>query len=170
MTDSENWFALAVYIAVAVVVADLATRSRRRAAEAEQREREAALLAGIATGCCPVRTSPPRRTPSQPRSARCWAAAARGSISAAAAIRRPASRRSSSRPPAASSGTLYVRESAAPNLAVRRRFLPALPSLLAVAIDRERLTREALEAADAARATPSRRRCCAPSATTCAPR
>ncbi len=39
LADSENWFALAVYLATAVVVSDLAARSRRRAAAAEQRER-----------------------------------------------------------------------------------------------------------------------------------
>jgi two-component system, OmpR family, sensor histidine kinase KdpD len=39
LRDSENWFALAVYLVTAVVVSDLAARARRRAAEAEQRER-----------------------------------------------------------------------------------------------------------------------------------
>jgi two-component system sensor histidine kinase KdpD len=43
-------------------------------------------------------------------------------------------------------GTLYVRESADSSLAIRRRFLPALASLVAVALDRERLAREAVEA------------------------
>src|SRR5438105_2180588 len=45
LRDSENWFALAVYLVTAVVVSELAARARRRAGEAEQREREAALLA-----------------------------------------------------------------------------------------------------------------------------
>ena len=44
-------------------------------------------------------------------------------------------------------GTLYVDDTADPSLAVRRRFLPALASLLAVAVDRERLAEEALQAA-----------------------
>ncbi len=48
LADSENWFALAVYLATAVVVSELAARSRRRAAAAEQRERESALLADLA--------------------------------------------------------------------------------------------------------------------------
>ena len=43
-------------------------------------------------------------------------------------------------------GTLYLREGAGSSLAIRRRFLPALASLVAVAIDRERLAREAVEA------------------------
>ena len=49
LADSENWFALAVYLATAVVVSELAASARRRAAAAEQRERESALLAGLAT-------------------------------------------------------------------------------------------------------------------------
>src|SRR6476646_6964828 len=42
LTDSRNWFALAVFLVTAVVVSELATRSRRQA-------RESALLATIAT-------------------------------------------------------------------------------------------------------------------------
>ncbi len=49
LANSENWFALAVYLTTAVVVSELAARARRRAAAAEQRERESALLAGLAT-------------------------------------------------------------------------------------------------------------------------
>jgi K+-sensing histidine kinase KdpD len=45
LSDSENWFALAVYLVTGVVVSELAARARRRAFEAEQREREAAELA-----------------------------------------------------------------------------------------------------------------------------
>ncbi len=47
LADSENWVALAVYLATAVSVSGLAARARRRAAEAEQREREAALAAEV---------------------------------------------------------------------------------------------------------------------------
>jgi K+-sensing histidine kinase KdpD len=49
LADSSNWFALAVYLATAVVVSGLATRARGRAAAAEQRERESSLLAELAT-------------------------------------------------------------------------------------------------------------------------
>src|ERR1700741_3521078 len=48
LSDSSNWFALAVYSVTAIVVSELAARNRRRAAYAEQREREASLLADIA--------------------------------------------------------------------------------------------------------------------------
>ena len=43
-------------------------------------------------------------------------------------------------------GTLLVREGSEPNLAIRRRFLPAFASLLAVAAERDRLASEAVEA------------------------
>ena len=42
LRDSENWVALAVYLAIAIVVSELAARSRRRA-------KEASLLAEVAT-------------------------------------------------------------------------------------------------------------------------
>src|SRR5262249_7287861 len=48
LRDSENWFALAVYVVIAVVVSELAASVRRRAADAERRERESALLADLA--------------------------------------------------------------------------------------------------------------------------
>ena len=47
LADSENWFALAVYLFVAIVVSGLAARARRRTAEAEQRRKEATLAADI---------------------------------------------------------------------------------------------------------------------------
>lgn len=47
LRDSANWIGLAVYLATAVVVSDLASRSRRRAQDAEQREREATFLANV---------------------------------------------------------------------------------------------------------------------------
>ncbi len=48
LAHSSDWAALAVYLVVAIVASELATRARRRAAEAEQREREAELLADAA--------------------------------------------------------------------------------------------------------------------------
>jgi two-component system sensor histidine kinase KdpD len=48
LAHNSDWAALAVYLVVAVVASELATRARRRAAEAEQREREAELLADAA--------------------------------------------------------------------------------------------------------------------------
>ena len=71
---------------------------------------------------------------------------ARASSSAERPSSLPASRRSSSPPAERRVGILYVREGPEPNLAIRRRFLPALASLIAVATDRERLGRDAIEA------------------------
>jgi two-component system sensor histidine kinase KdpD len=48
LRNNGDWAALAVYLVVAIVASQLATRARRRAAEAEQREREAELLADAA--------------------------------------------------------------------------------------------------------------------------
>ena len=48
LRHTSDWAALAVYLAVAIVASELATRARRRATEAEQREREADLLADAA--------------------------------------------------------------------------------------------------------------------------
>ena len=48
LEDTRNWTALVVYLAVAVVTSELASRARRRAREAERRERDAALLADLA--------------------------------------------------------------------------------------------------------------------------
>jgi len=130
LRDSENWFALAVYLVTAVVVSDLAARARRRAAEAEQREREAALLARAAD------------------------ALLRGSDVAAELERLEA-------PLADVLGVVSARIEVAPDEprcrvifapggepdpAVRGRLLPALASLVAVAVDRDALQREALEA------------------------
>jgi two-component system, OmpR family, sensor histidine kinase KdpD len=48
LANDSDWAALAVYLVVAIVASELATRARRRAGEAEQREREAELLADAA--------------------------------------------------------------------------------------------------------------------------
>jgi two-component system sensor histidine kinase KdpD len=48
LADNRNWAALSVYLVVAIVASELATRARRRAVDAEQREREAELLADAA--------------------------------------------------------------------------------------------------------------------------
>ena len=48
LANDSDWAALAVYLVVAIVASELATRARRRAVEAEQREREAELLADAA--------------------------------------------------------------------------------------------------------------------------
>jgi two-component system sensor histidine kinase KdpD len=48
LRDGANWAVLAVYLVTAVVVSGLAARARHRAQIAERREREASVLAGMA--------------------------------------------------------------------------------------------------------------------------
>jgi two-component system sensor histidine kinase KdpD len=146
LSDRANWFALAVYLVVAVVVSDLAARSRRRAADAEQRERETALLASISTALLSGRALE-EEIPAMAEDA----AAVLGADSARIELG------PRHEPPPGESpleleaggrfvGALYVREGPEPNLPARRRFLPPLASLLAVASERARLERDALEA------------------------
>jgi two-component system, OmpR family, sensor histidine kinase KdpD len=147
LADRENWFALAVYLVTAVVVSDLAARARRRTAEAEQRERETALLAQISTALLSGSALDEELPGVADRVADVLGADA-GRIELGPRHE----------PPRGESplelevggrfvGTLYVREGPEPNLPARRRFLPALASLLAVASDRERLAQDAVEAA-----------------------
>jgi two-component system sensor histidine kinase KdpD len=144
LNDSANWFALTAYSVTAVVVGELAARARRRAAEAEQREREASLLAEIARqllggqgldddlgwiegSAASVLGVPEAKIEFGPRRS-----------STGETIPLEVERRTV--------GTIYLPLRADPNVEVRRRFLPALAALLAVALDRGRLEREALEA------------------------
>jgi two-component system, OmpR family, sensor histidine kinase KdpD len=146
LADSENWFALAVYTATAVVVSELAARARRRAAAAEQRERESALLAELATELLRGSRVDDELGEIGQRVAGVLAAPS-AAIELGPTRRIP--RDSAPLPLAVGDravGTLYVPTGADPSLAVRKRFLPALAALLAVAEERDRLQREALEA------------------------
>jgi two-component system sensor histidine kinase KdpD len=146
LADSSNWFALAVYLATAVVVSDLAARARRRAAAAEQRERESALLAELATDLLSGRDLEQEIDDIGSRTAAVLGAP-RADIELGEAHRPPI--RCSPFPlevDGRTVGTLYTPEGSDPNPTVQRRFLPALAALLAVAVDRARLEREALEA------------------------
>jgi two-component system, OmpR family, sensor histidine kinase KdpD len=146
LADGENWFALAVYLATAVVVSELAARGRRRATAAEQRDRESTLLAGLAADLL-------RGRPLQEEVAEVAGDAAKvlgvdrveielGGHAREDGHRAPHPLEAAGR----EVGTLYTPAQADPSLDVRRRFLPALAALLAVAAEREQLEREALEA------------------------
>ncbi len=145
LSDSENWFALAVYSVTAVVVSELAARGRRRAADAEQREREASLLADIASHLLAGRDLEEERP---------WldtaAAQVLGVESAEIDLTEAGGRAGASPSPLEVDGrrigTIHLPRGATPRADVRDRFLPALSALLAVALDRSRLEREALEA------------------------
>jgi two-component system, OmpR family, sensor histidine kinase KdpD len=140
LQDSRNWFALAVFLVTAVVVSELAARSRRQA-------RESALLAEIATSLL-------RRGEVSGELERIAAEAARALQVEQARIElddHPAPAKDSEEPfPLAVEsrrvGTIYLAGPSQRSAAARRRLLPALASLLGVAVDRERLARDALEA------------------------
>jgi len=165
LRDSENWVALAVYLFTAVVVSELAARARRRAEDAEQQQREASLLAEIARHLLEGRNLEAQLD---------WIGAQTAQIlgveSAEIELGRARGAHPGSAPHAlaigsTTVGTVYTDEHSEANLDVRRRFLPALASLLAVASERERLTRDALEAETLRPATRSRPRSSEPSHT-----
>jgi two-component system sensor histidine kinase KdpD len=145
LADSENWFALAVYLATAVVVSELAARSRRRASAAEQRERESVVLAGLAADLLRGRRLQDEIGEVSGRAAEILGVD-RVEISLDGKARdgdlAPHPLEAAGR----EVGTLYTPPDADPPLDVRRRFLPALAALLTVAAEREQLEREALEA------------------------
>ncbi len=146
LADRSNWFALLVYVVTAIVVGSLASRARGQRAEAEQRELEASLLADISTDL--LRGS---RLEDELGRIEERAAAVLGVSSIRISLDGRVSERKGEAPHALAVdgreiGTLYTNESEEPALAVQRRFLPALASLLAVTQERERLSRAAVEA------------------------
>ncbi|HEU6444103.1 MAG TPA: ATP-binding protein [Gaiellaceae bacterium] len=146
LADRTNWFALAVYVGTAVVVSHLAAGARRRAEEAEQREREAALLADVASELLrgrPLKDELPRIA--ERTAALLGVSEARIELGAKQV---PTAREAPHALEAggAAVGTLYTPIEEEPGLAVQRRLLPPLASLLAVAAERDRLAGEAFEA------------------------
>ena len=146
LADRENWFALAVYLATAVVVSELSGRARRRAEEAEQREREAALLADVASQLLrgkPLQEELP--VIAERTAALLGVSAARielGPKQGTAAREAPHALEAGG----AAVGTLYTPIEEEPGLAVQRRLFPPLASLFAVSTERDRLAAEAFEA------------------------
>ncbi len=146
LADRSNWLALAVYVVVAIVVGTLASRYRIGKQEAEQREREAALLADIAADLL--------------RGAQLGEGMGQIEERTAAVLGVSAVRIALGEHPRASAkesphhltvegraiGVLYTPEDEEPVLATQRRLLPGLAALLGVALERETLAREALEA------------------------
>ena len=146
LREGENWVALAVYLVVAIVAADLASRARRRAEDAEQRGREAAFAANVSAmlvepgflqdkvgeiGSLVARVLGTERARIEPGSLR------RPQGDEVAHALEAGERRV---------GQLVVSSGADPDPAVLERLLPALASLLASAVDRERLALKAVEA------------------------
>ena len=144
--DSANWFALAVYVTIAVVVGELAARVRRRAADAERREREAELLADVA-----ARLLQSAHVQDELRSVATGAARALGVVRARIeleSLRRPEAHEQMYPLVAGGRevGRLYTDAAADVDALAAARILPGLASLLAVALERERLGYKAVEA------------------------
>ena len=171
LEDSRNWFALAVYVFTAVVVSELAARARRRATEAEQREAETALLAEIATSLLQGGDVAGRLDWMGERVAAVLHAPSASIVLDGDRARAPNASPIELRAGGRRVGTLELVEGGEPNLAARKRLLPALASLLAVAHRPRAAGAERGRSRGAARSrTRSRPPCCAPSATICARR
>jgi two-component system, OmpR family, sensor histidine kinase KdpD len=150
LADRSNWLVLAVYVVTAIVVGSLASRYRNGKAEAEQREREAALLADIAADLLRGAQLEEGLELVEERTA---AVLGVSSVRIALGERPKTAKHESPHPLTVGGrtiGLLFTPENEEPVLATQRRFLPAVASLLGVAIERETLEREAL-AADALR-------------------
>jgi two-component system, OmpR family, sensor histidine kinase KdpD len=146
LRETENWVALSVYLAVAIVAGQLAVRARRRAEDAEQRGREAEFAAGASAMLLEPGFVQDRMNEIGSRAGAVLAVgSARIELDS---VRRPQAEEVA-HPLVAGErrvGQLVVAAGATPDPAILARVLPALASLLASAVDRERLSRKALEA------------------------
>ncbi len=140
LAESRNWFALAVFLVTAIVVSELAARTRRQA-------QESALLAEIATSL--LRQGEVSRELERIADETAQALHV-GRASIELDDRDPTVQGPGERFPLSVEGrrlgSIYLERPGQGSAAARRRLLPALASLLGVAIDRERLASEALEA------------------------
>jgi two-component system, OmpR family, sensor histidine kinase KdpD len=144
LTDGENWIALAVYLVTAFVVSALAARSRAREAEAERRALEASLLAGVAGSLLESdHVQDELRGISDRVAAALGVERARIELDS---VRRPEAGESALELSAGERrvGRMFVESDPDPEIAAR--ISTSLASLLAVALDRERLGRRAVEA------------------------
>lgn len=144
LSDGENWIALAVYLVTALVVSALAARSRAREAEADRRALEASLLAGVAGSLLES-----DHVQSELRGISERVAEALGVERAQIeldSVRRPEPGESALdlRAGERDVGRMFVASTPDPEIA--QRVSSSLASLLAVALDRERLGRRAVEA------------------------
>jgi two-component system, OmpR family, sensor histidine kinase KdpD len=146
LRDSENWLALAVYLLTAIVVSELAARARRRAAEAEQREREAGALARASAALLRADEVASEIFGIAEDTARALGAET-GRIELGS-LRRPGPGESALdlRAETGNVGRLFVPAGSTTDAEAEARLLPALASLLAVSLERERLRGKALEA------------------------
>ena len=133
LQDSRNWFALGVFVVTSVVVSELAARSRRRAIES-------ALLAEIASSLLG------RGDVAQELDRIAVEAAEALEVERVEIALEPDARGYPLLADGQQVGSIRLVNPRPGGSAGRRRLLPALASLLGVAIDRQRLAAEALEA------------------------
>ncbi len=142
----ENWVVFAVYLITGLAASDLAARARRRAREAEQREREAAFLAELSSvllAGAEVVDELPRIAEETGRlldapGARVALGGPTTAAEGEAAIELVAGDRTVA--------TFYAPRGSSRVVANEGRFLAALAAVLGIALDRERLAREAFAA------------------------
>jgi two-component system sensor histidine kinase KdpD len=144
LTDGENWIALAVYLVTALVVSALAARSRAREEEAERRALEASLLAGVAGALL------------ESEHVQGELRGISGRVAEALGVERARIELDSMRRPEPGESALDLRAGerrvgrmfveSEPDPEVAERISTSLASLLAVALDRERLGRQAVDA------------------------
>jgi len=145
LADRNNWLALAVYVVTALVVSDRAGQARRRAAEAERREREEALLSEVALALLQGE----HVTEQLDRLGEATARVLRVEHARITLGEAPAELGERTVPLEVGGrrvGLLFVPAGASLDPGAERRFLSALASLLAIALDRGRLEQEAREA------------------------
>ena len=139
LADPNNWFSLAVFLVIAVVVSELATRSRRRATESE-------LLAEIATSLLergPVAEELDQIAASMAQVLQVSGAWIElGTSSAARAGEQVVPLIAGGRP----IGVVHLEGRARHTPSAGDRVVRGIASLVGVAVDRDRLQREALEA------------------------
>jgi len=138
LADSRNWFALAVFLVTAVVVSELAARSRRRADES-------ALLARIATSLLERGDVTAQLDPIADEVATTLGVRRARITLDADASPGPGETADALVAGDRRVGTIFL-PAGERHAGGRRRMVPALASLLAVAIDRERLAGEAYDA------------------------
>jgi two-component system, OmpR family, sensor histidine kinase KdpD len=145
LQESQNWLALAVYLAIALTVSDLASRARARREDAEQRRVEAHALAEAALDILRGRT-----LDEELGRLAALTAEVLGVEGARLELGEQPPREGERALPVEaglrSVATLFVDEEATIDEPVQRRFLPSLAALLAVVVERSRLEGEALEA------------------------
>ena len=144
--DAANWVALALYVVIAVVVSELATRGRRRAADAEQQRAEAAFAADVSVLLLECRFVQDRLRQIGARLAQVLAVP-RAHIELGSLRRpEPAERVYDLAVGDRHVGRLFLDAGEQPEAAVTERVLHTLASLLASAMDRERLAHAAIVA------------------------